>query len=112
MGISAWKIYLVCQLDIILVVLVIFGCVFGIISLISYMMATEAEENEAPALRKRGLRSLLVMFLFFLLLAFTPSSQTAAAMYILPKISKSETINKEASELYQLTKEVFRRLVE
>ena len=112
--ITAWDIYWVMQLDSIKTLFTVASVVIliGLLMFPIWMMMLEDVCDDANGVGKRiakwGAGSLLISAG---IVAFLPSSRTAAAMIIIPKIANSETIQKEAGDLYQLAKDGLRRLV-
>jgi hypothetical protein len=54
----------------------------------------------------------ILLFVCVPLAAITPSSKTAAAIYILPKIVNNETIKTESEEIYSLGKQWLKSQIE
>lgn len=107
--ISAWEIYLVLQLDSIKEVL---GAIWwlstigaGLLMLVAFIFCDEFE------LLKKFINKRAVTFIFVpwmtvsFLNALLPSSSTAAAMFVIPKIANNQSIQKEAADLYGLAKQ-------
>lgn len=111
---TAWQIYWVMQLD----------------SINSFFLCSTAGAVFAPMAagmisdgelvwnyeQKRIRRWAKVCFwmapLFLIAAVLTPSTKTAAAMIVLPAIANSETLRKEAGELYGLAKEALRDAID
>lgn len=123
--ITPFEIYLVMQLNNISCLLgvtalvsgiVTFGCyLFGAIEKSSSKISPESswsqrEAENAVALFGIGKKAAVILVVSGLLAAFTPSSSTAAAMIVIPKIANSETIQKEAGDLYDIAKDALRNL--
>lgn len=110
--ISPWEIYLVFQLDSIREFLAGVSGVGLIASIVAAaMFPLLFDEDFGLNLSVKWVFTPLVSatFVAALLYAFVPSTKTAAAMIIIPKIANSETIQREAEDLYGLAK---RALVE
>lgn len=105
MNISPWEIYWVMQLDhirIILAFAVAVGASAGVIAWI---------DGELEAVLSHGkLVALWGMLATFLVIA--PSTKTAAAMIVIPKIANNESVQREAVELYSLAKQALRDAVD
>ncbi len=113
---SPWLVYLITRCDTIsnngaLLAVVIF--IASIILWICYI-ANYINYPDAACVPKLNCAAKMVTCLFvpFLLLAtFIPTTKEAATIYVLPAIVNNQTIQKESSELYQLTKDYLNKIV-
>lgn len=120
--ITPFQVYLILQLDTLNGVFITLGIaclIVMVISLIVWAAHGEAEYGNDKNTRKAAvtcIKRVSVPFLItWLLVAFCPSSKTAAAMFLLPALTSDkvmEPIGKEASELYQLAKQALKNAVE
>lgn len=95
MNIDPFLLYLILQLDKIFV-----GLIFIVIFLlVSIYISIEIKNNF-----KIGYQVIALIISFFLLI-FLPSTKSAAAIYIIPKVVNNEAFTNEASELYKLFKD-------
>lgn len=116
---TPFEIYLVMQLD---SIVTLFGWMlaFSVLSIVALFVgwaasAPDAKTDEEAALinsftAKWMGRCLGVIILSSLLYAFTPSTKTAAAMFIVPHLTSPEavgTVSTEARELLDLAKQAF-----
>lgn len=121
--ITAWDIYWVMQLDAIGAVVSFIAISLCLITAIAFVLGgiNKYEASEWPSIsegkKELGLarqayakRMLLPAATLLLLSALTPSTKTAAAMLIIPKIANSEVIRREADDLYTIAKEAMRNL--
>jgi hypothetical protein len=121
--ITPFNLYMIMQLDnircamIIPIVILILLTVAGFIMMMSNIIDSDIPEKQfsdpwhilgKKIFRRAGLGSAFVLAL----LAFLPSSRSAAVIVVLPAIVNNEAIQKEAADLYQLAKDGLRRLVE
>lgn len=104
---SAWSIYWLFQLDSI-------NCFFGVLAwvgailtviagLCHFIVISIGDEPKTPI--KVIKISLGVFFTFGLISTFIPSTKTMAAIYVLPKILKGdtlETVSKDGADIYKL----------
>lgn len=119
--ISAFDVYLVMQLDhissalcgIFIFSIIAFLPCFAISALPSSDCATEFDNELSRKCRKAakllGITSIAICFIA----TFIPSSTTAAAMILLPKIASEknmQVVGKEAGELYGLAKKALEKL--
>lgn len=107
--ITAWQIYWVMQLDTIGTVATLLA--FAAFMLTVFVWAAYADD----AIESPVAPSLLTLpFLAFTTVAtFLPSTKTAAAMIVLPAVANaatSETVQREAGELYGIAKDALREL--
>lgn len=114
--ISAWDVYLVMQLDSIRAALFVI-CGLGVTSalFVAGPMAGIADWDEKKSMRRKSTRALIACVVGLLFGAVIPSSKTAAAMILVPKLTSPEVVqplSKEAGELYGLAKEALRNLAE
>jgi hypothetical protein len=120
---TPFNLYLIMQLDnirnamIIPIIILILLTVAGFIMMMSNIINSDIPEKQfgdpwhilgKKIFRRAGLGSAFVLAL----IAFLPSSRSAAVIVVLPAIVNNEAIQKEAADLYQLAKEGLRRLVE
>lgn len=117
--ISALDVYLVMQADA-LHSMFVGAMVFSLLSLaitsLIYLIASARGDDVSSATAGRFIKpAALAVSVTVLLVTLVPDSRTSAAMIILPALTKSEVmtpIGDEAKELYGLTKEALRDLVE
>lgn len=119
---NAFEIYLMFKandIQTIFTVIATLTCIGLGILLIIYLINTlaqnmEPDENNALLLKK-GIKYFIFVVIPSLFIAtFTPSTQTIAAMYILPKLTSPEAIKvykEEGGELYTLTKQALQSLI-
>lgn len=104
--ISAFEVYLVMQLDAIrggvLTLALLSGT--GLLGTLMALSIGDVDEQECKKWRKWFLVLTPALTLLF---SATPSTQTAAAMVIVPAITSQEVVD-EASELYTMAKEALR----
>jgi hypothetical protein len=107
--ISPWEIYWVMQLDTInnLAGFASFIGLFGM----PFMWGFILSETDSVAVRVAGSGVTAAWVLALALVAFLPSSKTAAAMIVIPAIANNERFQSEASDLYQLAKQGLQKLV-
>lgn len=107
--ISAWEIYWVLQLDTIGAAAEIssFLGVF-IMPFVAGFLVCEVKTWPAYVASAALIAAWLVVTA---VAVFLPSTKTAAAMFVIPKIANSEVIQAEAGELYELAKQAMRRAV-
>jgi hypothetical protein len=116
--ITPWEIYWVLQLD---SIGNFFGIAFAvllagmIVTLVVGCFATdrgaypsEAQDKEWSAIKRTCLRILIALCVVGSVASLLPSTKTAAAMIIVPKIVNSPTIQHEAGDLYNLAKQALR----
>lgn len=115
---NAWQIYWVMQLDTIgnlLFVVALVGIITSVfmVPIGMGMCATrEKDEQEMGAKVKRAGKQIMTAGLVSAVACgFLPSTQTAAAMVVIPAIANNETIRKEAGDLYAIAKQGLRELV-
>ena len=114
-------IYLVMQADSVITCAAFISFLTGIAFLVSLIgkiametvISTNSYENkddeEWLCMWKNVLKITTPVFVVSLLIAtLVPSSKTMATMYVIPAIANSETVQDEASEIYQLAKEALR----
>ena len=111
--VSAWDVYWVLQLDSIVQVFIglalasacmVVGCGIGII---------ESYGDDEAAWRGRAFKAAASFVFFLLATGLTPTSRTAAAMILVPKLTSPEVlqpVGAEAKELYGLAKDALRRI--
>src|SRR5574337_1039443 len=129
--ITPFEIYWILQLDSINAMLTflafVSGIVMSVLFIVSAIMASSnpdewsfpgwkegAERNlkRAPVVRKYAFRVLIFVFAPALSLAtLMPSTRTAAAMIVAPKIINSPTVQHEAGDLYKLAKQALENAV-
>lgn len=129
--ITPWEIYWVLQLDSIIAAAVLIAVVSGVVaaitSIVSLVLAADNPDGwysemlksdvirnnkRAPVLRKAAFRILVFLFLpSFVLATLLPSTSTAAAMIVAPKIINSPTVQHEAGDLYKLAKQALENAV-
>lgn len=129
--ITSWEIYLVFQLDHInsAAVMVATGSGMAAVCVLiawlvfasddpgqwsngGYKAAAIRHNEQAPALRKIFFQLLVFLFLpSFALATLLPSTRTAAAMIVAPKIINSPTAQHEAGDLYKLAKQALENAV-
>lgn len=102
--ISAFNIYLVMQLDSIRT----FFFIGGVVSFAGSFALFCAPSFEDPK-PKYPLKLLVSLAAFLVLIyALLPSTKTAAAMIVIPRILNNETVQSEAAELYAIAKDALR----
>src|SRR5690606_37769141 len=121
----AWDIYWVMQLDSIGVLLFLIALVSGIATLVLLVWAAmHAEEdryswNEGKTEERIAFRVQLLRWakqaggvsaVMIIAASVVPSTKTAAAMIVLPAVANSETVQREAGELYGIAKDALREL--
>lgn len=112
--ITPWEIYWVLQLDSIRACLVTVAVLSGPVAALTLFIGAMARDcmdlsDESWARAKRMVKRLTVTLCVSLALAsLLPSTKTAAAMIIVPKIVNSLTIQHEAGDIYNLAKQALR----
>ena len=124
--ISPWTIYWIMQLDTILGAVIVLAVVSGVslgcfvligtfnasASKVCPEMESSKKEARAAATCFRMTKLISPFFvIFFLAGVLTPNAKTVAAMILIPAIANNETVQNEASEIYQLAKDGLRELV-
>lgn len=95
--ISTWMVYLICSLDSINNLITIFLILTGCIACGSFLcggLALNEESKESPLFKffkKTFSVSLLLLIVLGLMETFIPSTNTAIAMYVIPKVVNSKT---------------------
>lgn len=110
--ITAWDVYWVMQLDSIIVLAALAMIVGGVAGAVMTLYGTVEDE---PAAARMGKRALAVAAVAAVVMAFAPSSKTAAAMIVLPALTSeavTEPLAKEAAELYGLAKKALAEVAE
>ena len=115
--ISAFEIYFVMQLDTWVFVSRVTSflslVIFVVLNIATYEIGGTAKET-AKETAKPYWRALLFIFCLSSTIGMLlPTSKTAAAMIILPKIASNEnmaTLSKEASELYNIAKDAIKKV--
>lgn len=108
--VSAWDVYLVMQLDTIGAAAVVMTIVVGAFAALIGSFYLCEREQVWP--------SVLLFFLWLplpLTATFLPSSKTAAAMILIPKLTSPEVLQPagaEARELYDLAKQALRKVAQ
>lgn len=121
--ISAWEIYWILQLDTFNLAAIFVGLFLFCLAVIFYIYGEttldEGQKENSDEKIKEGkthcklgtltgfLGCVLVLFSVFL-----PSTQTAATMWLAPKIINNKQIQEEASELYGLAKKALKEAVD
>ena len=103
---TATQVYWIMQLDSIQALFCFIGVISGVIAVacgIGYMWCydDDMEGHEATLFKKSALTVLPIFITVILCGTFVPSTKTAVAMYIIPKITKSatwQTLDVEAAE--------------
>jgi hypothetical protein len=116
---NAFEIYLMFKANDIQAAFGVIGVLGGIsllILAIMYGFAVNSEQSEeSVTLLKTYLKFVIAVLIPSVLIAtFIPSTQTMAAMYILPKLTSPEAIKiykEEGGELYTLTKQALQSLI-
>lgn len=121
--ITPFNLYMIMQLDnmrhamILPLALMILTTIAGFIMMMSNIIDSDIPEKQfsdpwhilgKKIFRRAGLGSVFILAL----LAFLPSSRSAAVIVVLPALVNNEAIQKEAADLYQLAKDGLRRLAE
>lgn len=124
--ISAWDIYWVMQLDsinLLMTIILFFAGGFCICLWFSATMDADcskihpesaiSKQQASDAVTKFSAAKRIATFALplALIVAFLPSSKTAAAMYVIPAIANNETLRSEAGDLYKLAKEALKQAV-
>ena len=105
--VSAFEIYLVMQLDSIVSALLVIAGASGFAAMCAGFYGALEDEDGPKSFAKR----LCVWFVASILLAaFVPSTKTAAAMIVIPAVANSETVHKEAGELYAIAKQALKEI--
>lgn len=110
--ISAWNVYWVMQLDSIIRLLVCLAAVSGTLAFVCLFPLVESFGDEAKVWAKSIKTFCFCAVSFACIATFIPSSKTAAAIIILPKLTAPEVVapvSKEAGELYGLAKQALQR---
>lgn len=121
MEISPWLIYVVMQLD---SVGVLFRCTSVVLFCIAVVLAVRAliaiDDKGIEGWKNKitqlipAIASFMFFLILFVLACLLPSSKTAAAMYIIPKMASSEFVNytapAEMREMYSLAKQAIKNL--
>lgn len=108
--ISAWDVYWVMQLDSIGMGLGFSGLILIVFGSLVFYACVESDDYRGIWI---AIPSVALAFIFWIGNAFLPSSKTAAAMYIVPRLTSGEAIEAmkpEARELYELAKDAIREL--
>lgn len=111
--INPWIIYFVLMLDDIKRMFhVAFFITLVIVILLGFLCLISGGEAIPRHTYRRLVKWLLpVSMVSFLFANLLPSPKVAAAMYVIPAIANNETVQREASELYQLAKRGLQELV-
>ena len=114
--ITTFWLYIILQLDAIRETAVGFAILFGLASggcIIGIMVNTcDHDDWKIKTIHKVAtICSIGIFMLSAITLALAPTSRNAALIAILPAVVNNETIQTEASELYDLAKEGMRNLV-
>lgn len=92
---TSWQIYWITRLELLKFLFILPAIILAAGSLI-WVIATAAEEDR---FEKRAIRYAFVSFALFFIGGMIPGEQTAAAMLIIPRISKSIQENKQLQQL-------------
>jgi hypothetical protein len=103
--ISPFEVYLVMQMDSIIVVAVVIGACLLISAAAACFYGGLKNESEASA---TGRRLAKYAFILLAISAFLPSTKTTAAMIVIPAIANNEAIQKEAGDLYAIAKQALK----
>jgi membrane-associated HD superfamily phosphohydrolase len=80
-------------------------CIAGIaISVASFVVVALLVEDELDIIKKIIKKIIIAFCLFSILLILIPTKKDAAMIYIIPKISQSETFNTLSKETPEITK--------
>lgn len=114
MTLDPWTVYFVMQADSILELLCGISLFSGFFSAISIAISVFCFLEVS---KKAGFRSSTIAVTLFLLSAGSgiacglfPTTKTAAAVLLIPAIANNETIQDEASEIYQIAKDALREI--
>lgn len=108
--ISSFEVYLVMQLDTVIKVLVSLSIISALLCM-PVIVISLTSGYTSTYVKKLGRWVMVTFLLSTTLCSFLPSSKTAAAMIILPKITSSENINAlsvEAREMYSIVKDALK----
>ena len=110
---TGFEVYVIMQLDSVIASAGVLAgvLVFGTLFFVSFNLLVN-EDMSVVTKNKALLRKLAYLIGGLLLVnTFLPSTKTAAAMHVLPAIANNETIQNEASEIYQLAKQALKDAV-
>ena len=111
--ISPFEVYLVMQLDKVILASFLVG---GVVALpLGILTFAEGMDEDIRLLKWLGGISFSAGLFFVLLATLLPSTKTAATMFILPAITSDEVVKplgNEAKELYDLAKDALRKAVD
>lgn len=113
--ISAWNVYLVMQLDSIVVAAFGMAVILGIAAIICTIVAAIAGAEGEPLAPRMARATKSVSAAFFVAVlasALLPSTKTAAAMIVLPAMANNETLKREADDLYGLAKQALKEAID
>ncbi len=113
--VSAWDVYLVMQLDSVFWLLTLFCFILGMMTIACAIGWADSGEPDKTMFGARAKRAAYGLSAMMAVAAILPSSRTAAAMILIPKLTSpevTEPVGKEAKELYGLVKQAIRKLGE
>jgi len=121
---SPWTLYWITTLDRIQALLIC-GISTTIILVLGYIIITgmhmdmeqhnlSPEEKAAIStkMKKMGIYGWFITIVLSIILTFLPSTKSMAFIYIIPKVVNNETIQTEASEIYDLAKTYLKKQLE
>jgi hypothetical protein len=91
--ITGWEIYWITRLDAILVVFGTLAALF-LIALLCFALIAGAEGCRGETYKRWIFRLALPAIVFVIITALIPSTKTAVAIYVIPKIANNEQVQK------------------
>lgn len=111
MNVTPFAVYLISRLDtinILLIILTLVSFVICVLSVIIILVMTENEgwESSVPTSIRRFIKwPILALLASSILLILVPTTRDAAAMFVIPRIANSQTVNELGEAIVGLAKE-------